>query len=261
MVKIMKRTKLISFIIIFIFFLAFPIQLGIAANSEDYVGIKENNEFVWTNEYDTEVWNTFVNDFNLNYGSLDEDLIAIKIVVDDVEDDEDSFYGYDGVEVEFTTYDKYKGENEWVLDSSYDYSVIFDFDDEFYALMVWIMREGYYPFLSTKIDWEDLADELRDLDDYFNDLDDVDVEVDDNGLTAVFEWSKFVWGDIEDEDEVKIQYSNKGVLQHYERNYGGGLMWKMELRQAISGYPVLILSILMGLFLIGLIAVYRKKIE
>jgi len=258
-----NKNIVLMFGILFIFNILL-ISSNITAKVPDYVGIKDGDEFIWKVTYGEMKFKDFCEDFNSSYNEDVFDIEGEKIIVEDVDDDEDEFNGFDGVEVKIKNYDSEDLENDdWDEDKDFDSTVIFEFNDDLYAAYVWIARGGWLPFIATDVDWEDVADEVNDLDDYFPDLDDVNVEVESNGIIAVFEWSKDFWGDdIEDEDEIILRYNTKGVLKYYEHNYGGSLVCRMELRGGlIPGFNPIIIIGTSVTALIGIIYLYHKKIH
>ena len=234
------------------------------AATPKYVGIEANNTYIYETTYDEDALEDYKEDYYEEKGfpeswiedyidliNVDEDAIKIKIVILDVDDDEKSPWGEDGVRIIYNYYIGYEdADEEWDLEKKDETWAIWDFDDEWYAWNIlffdwehdiddedpedsdlYTHLRGENPwFVSTKTKWGEVEEELEDYydDDEHFDKASVKTEKGKNGFQMTLD-------DDEDDDfeEVKYiyEYDDNGVLMYYERLYDGDTIVKVETLQ------------------------------
>lgn len=198
-------------------------------------------------------WSTDVVDALLDEIDIDEDLVGIKIEVLDVEDEETDPWGEDGVRIIYNFY-MMEEDEEWDLEKQDETFGIWDYDEDIYGEtynfatdettfhtdtahffdFMWDENDNTYPeedetwrfleaenpwFISTKVDWGEVVEELEDAydDDGYDDIG-VRREKDKNKL--------FVTLDYDEDDELEpvrwaVEYDDDGALMYYEYSYDG----------------------------------------
>jgi len=183
---------------------------------------------------------------------VEEDLVKAKITILDVNDEETDPWGEDGVKITYNYY-LMEEDEEYDLEKQDETFGIWKYDEDIYGdeknfatdefglctyhffefrwdadtdgpldeHEQWKFVEGENPwFISTKVDWKEVVEELEDKyeDDY--DYDDVSIrrEKDANKL--------YITLDEDEDDEVEaekwiVEYDDNGVLMHYEWQYDG----------------------------------------
>ena len=258
------------------------------AATPGYVGIEVNDTYIWETTYDEDVVEDYREDYYEEDGKseswiedyldtidVDEDAIKIKIVILDVDDEEKTPWGEDGVRIIYNYYIGYEdADEEWDLENEDETWAIWDFDDEFYAWACLYFnwehnldvddpddRERYQHlrgenpwFVSTKTKWGEVEEELEDYYDDDSHYDKVSVKTEEgkNGFQMTLD-------DDEDDDFEELgyiyEYDDNGVLMYYEMSYDGDPMVivetiEREIRQFISDN---LLWIVLGI--IGVVAV------
>ena len=187
---------------------------------------------------------------------VQEDLVKAKIVILDVNDEETEPWGEEGVKITYNYY-LMEEDEEYELEKQDETFGIWKYDDDIYGddhnfatdedypfiqntfhffefnwdddqndpnpeeHEIWKFIEGENPwFISTKVDWGEVVEELED--EYEDDLDYDDVSIrrekDANKL--------YITLDEDEDDEVEaekwiVEYDDNGVLMHYEWQYDG----------------------------------------
>ncbi|MGQ4876270.1 MAG: hypothetical protein ACP6IY_19585 [Promethearchaeia archaeon] len=248
----MKKAK-IFLILVSINFLALFTQFGQAAKI-DYVGIKEGDVFVWKYTFDEDVFKEWARDLNNTIGidlDFDYNIQGMKWEINDIDDDEDEFYGYDGVEVKLTRYftEQIDDEDKWEEDKDFNSTVIYDYDDDIYCGLCIFP----FPLIATNVDWEDLIDALGDFDD-IEEIDDIDAEKSGNDLIIKTEWKGM-------DDQINtIRYTSAGVLEYFELKYDDEQAFLIELQGIIPGYQLISLIGFSALATLALVIILKRKI-
>ena len=184
---------------------------------------------------------------------VQEDLVKAKIVILDVNDEETEPWGEEGVKITYNYY-LMEEDEEYELEKQDETFGIWKYDDDIYGddhnfatdefgfstyhffefnwdddqndpnpdeHEIWKFIEGENPwFISTKVDWGEVVEELED--EYEDDLDYDDVSIrrekDANKL--------YITLDEDEDDDVEaekwiVEYDDNGVLMHYEWQYDG----------------------------------------
>jgi len=234
------------------------------ANTPNYVGIQNNQSFTWNTTYDEDTlqdgyedtfeelgWSDSAIEAYLDTFDMDEDLIQLKIVVLDVEDEETDPWGEDGVRIIYNVYVK-EEEGEWEIQSEDETFAIWDYDKDIYTDdeldfvgpfedamgffdfdwksdyddddMEWERfkyLKGENPwFISSKADWDEIEEELEEYYEDDEDYDEVDIDLLDDKPGIQVEL------DEDDDDDLEpfgyiIEYDDNGVLMYYEAQYDG----------------------------------------
>ncbi|MFX0072030.1 MAG: hypothetical protein ACFFAO_13150 [Candidatus Hermodarchaeota archaeon] len=223
------------------------------AATPKYVGIEANDTYIFEAMYDEDVYEGYYEDVGEEYGDttaqieqdiddyidIKEDIVGIKIVILDVDDEEKETFGEDGVRIIYNYYEKEEDE-DWDLKNKDETWAVFDFDEDVYEAL-WIFGffwqysdEGEIQklesenawFVSTKVKWGDIKEEIEDhFDDYGYDDYKVKINKDNNRIEMSH--------DYDDDDEIGkwkeiIEYDDNGVLRYYEEIYDGDTFVKVE---------------------------------
>jgi len=223
------------------------------AATPGYVGIEANDTFIFEVIYDEDVYEDYYEDLGEEFGipedlveeaideeiNIDEDIIGIKIVILDVDDEEKDPWSEDGVRIIYNYYEK-EEDDDWDLENQDETWAIWKYDEDLYEDL-WVFGffwdfddEGAIRkldsenpwFVSTKIDWDDIEEEIED---YFDDENFDDYTVKKNKDINRIEMSY----DDDDDDEIDewediIEYDDNGVLRYYETLYDGDTLVKVE---------------------------------
>lgn len=288
MKKIIKKSQIYS-----LFFLTWLLTLSLSsiayAVTPNYVGINENDTFIFDVMYDESAHENYYEDFadendlsddwvdtvvnsTLNY---DEDIVGMKIVILDVDDEEKDPWGEDGVRIIYNYYEK-EEEGDWKLENKDETFAVFKFDKEVYEHLwiygfIWQYDDEYrleklnsenFWFVSTNVDWGEVEEEIEEEfeDDGYDDYS-VHTDTDLNRIEMT--------RDRDDDDEIGewkeiIEYDDNGVLRYYEEQYDGETMVLAErqfneITRTFLGNILLIIIIFGALVAIGIITVVVKK--
>lgn len=249
----MKKSQIYSMILL-MWLLLLSLATFTPAATPNYVGIQENDTFTFEAMYDGDVLEDYYEDLLEEAGfsesaiddwiddniDVDEDIIGIKIVILDVEDEEKDPWGEDGVRIiyNFHENDEDKG---WDLDEKDETWAVWDYDDDVY-MSLWaygffwrddddgatekLHSENAW-FISTKVDWDDFKEEFVDAFEDDLDYDDVTIKIDKDKNSIEMGL------DEDDDDDVEelywfIEYDDNGVLMYYEELYDGDTIVKIE---------------------------------
>ena len=183
----MKKTQIYSMLLL-TWLLLLTVSSFTYAATPNYVGIENNDSYTWNTTYDEGPLKDYIEDVGEKNGdseteiekdkdeiSMDEDLTQIKIVILDVDDEEKTPWGEDGVRIIYNFYMKEEGE-DWDLEQKDETWAVWDYDHDFYnygaGFLVfdwkwdydidkaeWERYQHIHPnnqwFLSTKTDWGD----------------------------------------------------------------------------------------------------------
>ncbi len=251
----MKKSKIYSITLLILLLLPMFSTLSQAAATPNYVGIEENDTFIFEVMYDEGVYKDLMEDAGEDQGipeavleqliddnlDMDEDIIGIKIVILDVDDEEKTLFdpqGDEGVRVIYNFYEM-EEDSEWNLESEDETWAVWKYDEDVYE---WLWRGGFdwhekYDetidedkieklsshnawFVSTKIDWSGFKKGFEDHYEDHRDYDESKIRVYDDQNR--FEVS---YDDDEDDDFEELgqifDYDDNGVLQYHEQTYDG----------------------------------------
>lgn len=233
----MKKLVNITFLMLLLFIVV--IDYGTSSDKIRYVGVKENDEFIWKYTIDSDGQEDFLEDLDIEL--QDEDILDYKgrkIIINHI-DNEEHEYGYDylnedfsykGVELEVETYYTEDFEKiDWKIDEDEKDTVIFEFNEDLYVLLVLTSFLTFMPpFLATNVDWEKISDDLEDAEDIYEDIKDIDVEIIEKILKVTIEWSKdYYENDVK--EEIILKYTEAGVLEYFILEYEGDQIVLIEL--------------------------------
>ena len=242
----MKKTQIYN-VILLLWLLLLSLATFTPAATPNYVGIQENDTFTFDVMYDEDVLEDYWEDYWEEVGvpesaidnwidnniDVDEDIIGIRIVILDVDDEEKDPWGEDGVRIiyNFHENDEDKG---WDLEEKDETWGVWDYDEDVY---VGLWNFGFWWeldddgaleklesenawFISTKIDWDEIEEELEEFYEDDADYEDVSVKIDKDNKRIVMELDEDEDDDVEKEGYI-IEYDDNGVLMYYEESYNG----------------------------------------
>ncbi len=227
---------------------------------------------------------------------VNEDLVKAKIVILDVNDEETDPWGEDGVKITYNYY-LMEEDEEYDLEKQDETFAVWKFDEDIYGddnnfatdefgmntyhffefvwdddqddpdpdeHKIWKFIEGENPwFISTKVKWGDVVEELEDAYEDDNNYDDVSVrrEKDANKL--------YITLDDDEDDEFEgqkwiIEYDDNGVLMYYEWQYDGDPIVIVEtlasqIQQFIAEYWIWIIIGAVAIVVVIIIVIVKVK--
>ena len=256
----MKKSQIYSMILL-LWLLLLSLATFTPAATPSYVGIENNDTYTWDTTYDEGSLEDYFEDYFEELGMSDswienyldtfdvqEDLVGIKIVVLDVDDEEKDPWGEDGVRIIYNHY-MMEEDDEWDLENEDETFAIWDYDKDIYGgddnvatgvgyhffEFKWYREwddednewerykflKGENPwFISTKVDWGEVVEELEEYYEDDEDFDDVSIKADKDANKLEIALDE----DEDDDWEVQswiIEYDDNGVLMHYEWIYDG----------------------------------------
>lgn len=244
-----------------------------------YVGISENNTFIWQIEYNENNLERYYRHIGKAPGwidenvDLDEDDEAIKIVILDIGDKEKSTFGARGVKIIYNYYiTENRIANDWKLEEKDETYAIFDDDEvDFFANLIKtgfsldedILETELPYFISNSMDWTKVKIYVED---YYQeyDYDKFRISIE-NG-----EYDFIIYADYSKTDDVGdweyiYKYTKDGVLWFYEWKYYGRTIIKVELElglvQEFKYWFILGAIALASLVTIIIIRIILKKLK
>ena len=240
------------------------INFAVAAETPDYVGINEGDEFIWDVIIDDDQYEDFLEDlgysetFIENYiddtfeDELDDDIIGWKIRIleleEEDEEDDDKFVKY-----KYRLYTK-EEDKDWKVEDYKDNKDIVKYDDDVYADMIHAaVITTALSFISIDViplvaaenaKWGKIADEVDDeLDDDFDGKDESGGAEVTTSLyffmqkeNGIFAYVNFDEDDLED-ITIIAQFNDNGILMYYNLAYDDDTVIELEL-QGIQGRMV-----------------------
>ncbi len=262
----MKNSQKYCTILLWILFFLPFVNYTIAIETEDYVGINENEEYKWLIELDEDLYKDLENDagsyiYNeeedkkIQILQIEEDRETIKIKILNIDGEKKYLYG-DGVKVEYLVYYKENyTQNEWEAEDRRKKVIIYNYDrDNIFNIYQLIVFNSVY-VVGTNVEWDEVADEIND-------------ELDGYG-EAKYKNNEFCAEIYDHENEIKkieviCKYNIKGVLEFYEYKYDGDVLFRAELDESLSDknimilIPLIIISLIVLTVLISIIIKKRK---
>ena len=288
----MKKSQIYSMILL-MWLLLLSLATFTPAATPGYVGIQENDTFTFDVMYDEDVLEDYYEDYWEEVGvpesliddwieaniDVDEDIIGVRIVILDVDDEEKDPWGEDGVRIiyNFHENDEDKG---WDLEEQDETWAVWDYDEDVYVSLwnfgFWweydddgaiekLESENAW-FISTKIDWDDIEEELEEFYEDDADYEDVSVKIDKDNKRIVMELDEDEDDDVEKEGYI-IQYDDNGVLMYYENSYDGDPIVIVEtqesqIRQFISENMIWIILGAIGVvavIIILVVVIFKRR--
>ncbi|MHA1147708.1 MAG: hypothetical protein ACTSR8_05645 [Promethearchaeota archaeon] len=241
-----KKSMILSIFICCIMLMPL-VNISIAA-TEKYLGVQEDDEFIWTYTFDDDTINEYEDDTGYTI-PFDQDLAGYKLIVNDIAKDEDQFNGYDYIELEIITYDTEDIDKEDAWDkTNTDSTRVYEYNKDIYLTIIIL---GAF-IIANDVDWEEMAKDYKDLLKSSNSVKETKVELSGNGWIATFQ--------LEDSKEIifTVRYTAQGVLELYEMKYDGELASLCQLK-GIPGYDVPLFLIIMAFSTAGIIYLFRKR--
>lgn len=246
----MKKTQIYSSLLL-VWLLLLTLATFTPAATPSYCGVENNDSFTFNTTYDEgplkdrredmgeeadmseDAIDDWVDELDTN-----EDLTELKIVILDVDDEEKSPWGDDGVRIIYNVHIK-EGDDEWDLESEDETFAVWDYDKDVYDLSFFVLDwefefdtddlewEDYKYlrtenpwFISTKVDWGEVEEEIEEYLEDDLDYDDVSVKADKDANSLEINM------DNDEDDDIEavtyfIEYDNNGVLMYYEWQYDG----------------------------------------
>jgi len=261
-----------------------------ANDKPDYVGINENDVFIWKITIDKDPFEDYLEDYLEDVGlsdafieefidnmtdlifddEWDEDVKGWKMVILDIKNEKEFDYDNDENDQVPYLYNFYTTEDydkkDWDKEEMNGRGGIAKYDKDFY---VWRTDTSfgmglYYGIVANNINWEKLADEVdEEFDDEWDGKDEsagakvAKSEYKNNGISTF-------WNPDEDEFddfEATSQYNDDGVLMYYEWSYDGDPIIILELEgKFFYEYWEIILGVtIAGVAVVVLIVVIIKR--
>ena len=265
----MKDRKILFLITIGILFIFPLVNFVSAVAQEDYVGIDEDDIFVWTLTYDEDAIDEMSVDMGLNisYFDVDEDIEGVKIVVLNI-DDEDEYGGDDGVEIEYNYYETEDlSADIWELEDKNEKDIIYKYDSDDNDIISYYQYSSYVGvyFVANDVDWDEVVDAWED------DLgDDVSVSNNDpDGSLSIHIYEDFI--SIANKTYrihdiyISCRYSGDGVLEYFSYEYYSDTLVLAELENRFfQDYGIILIIVLIALggvivAIVSIIMVTKKK--
>jgi len=284
--RIMNFGLLITLVISISFI---PLLNSVKANDKpDYVGINENDVFIWKITIDKDPFEDYLEDYLEDVGlsdafieefidnmtdlifddEWDEDVKGWKMVILDIKNEKEFDYDNDENDQVPYLYNFYTTEDydkkDWDKEEMNGRGGIAKYDKDFY---VWRTDNPfgmglYYGIVANNINWEKLADEVdEEFDDEWDGKDEsagarvAKSEYKNNGISTFWNPDE----DKVDDFESTSQYNDDGVQMYYEWKYDGDPIIIMELEgqffyeywEAIIGVAILgVITIVAVVFII-----------
>ena len=140
----MKKSQIYSMILL-MWLLLLSLATFTPAATPNYVGIANNDTYIWDTTYDEGSLEDYHEDRGEERGwtetqienfldtlDVQEDLVGIKIVVLDVDDEEKDPWGEDGVRIIYNHY-MMEEDEEWDLENEDETFAIWDYDKDIYG--------------------------------------------------------------------------------------------------------------------------------
>jgi hypothetical protein len=276
----MKISKILPFFLIIILFLIPQINCVRAKEKPNYVGIDENDVFIWKVTIDEDPYKNFLEDGGLTDeeiddetdllfdGLWDKDVEGWKAVILDIKDEKE--FDYDGEENDVVPYllnfyitEDY-AQKDWKKEETNERGGIAKYDKDFYVWRISYILGLYYMIAANNINWEKVVDEAdNELED---DWDGKDESAGARVATSLYKENGIstFWNPDEDQFddfESTSQYNDDGVLMYYEWSYGGDPIIILELEgKFFYEYWEIILGVaLIGVVVVVLVVIILKR--
>ena len=272
----MKKSQIYSMLVL-VWLLLLSLATFTPAATPSYVGIENNDTYTWDTTYDDDPLEDLIEDSLEEAGASDsyienyldtveveDDLVGVKIVILDVDDEEKDPWGEDGVRIIYNHY-MMEEDDEWDLENEDETFAVWDYDKDVYVPTGFLedgmdffsfdwyserdsdnfeweryqFLKGENPwFISTKVDWGEVVEELEDYYEDDEDYDDVSIKADKDANKLEVALDEDEDDDVEEVSWI-IQYDDNGVLMHYEWLYDGDPIvivqtQESEIREFIS---------------------------
>ncbi len=239
-----------------------------------YVGIEENQIFIWHTEYDEDTLEDYYEDQGYSNSyidknvELDEDNEAIKIFILDIDNQERNNFGRESVQIIYNYYiTEDIAANDWDRVKKDEKFAIFDDDeDDIYASFFWLgfpydedgLKTELPYFISNSMNWADIKVVIKD---YYQSLkyEKINVlrESRENGINIEIDCD--ISDDFE-EREYNFKYTKNGVLWSYEFLYDGDTIIKVELDWGVFiEYDYLVILGIIAIISIIIIIMVKKR--
>lgn len=234
------KQKYYTLLVVVLFILPILNSISVVAQGADYIGIHENDSYIWDITYDEDMDKDLGDDTGINTTLFDfnDDTKALKHVITWV-GEENKFSGDEGVNYKTNKYDSKKPGNvigqgyNWKLEDSGEEFVILKYDsydnsvlNHYQMCAMW----GVF-FTANDVDWAEVVKELND------------------DLGGSKDWATYSESRIRihiheadydyQEHEYKIkeidinsEYTNEGVLEYYKFEYDGETIITLQLVNA-----------------------------
>ncbi|MBD3254755.1 MAG: zinc-ribbon domain-containing protein [Candidatus Lokiarchaeota archaeon] len=252
-----KTILLIAFIIV--------ITLALINNvsaTPGYVGVNEQENYVWIIDFDEDVYNKYISDFpnDTSVPNYDDDLEAIQVSIEQLSAEQDvsvynmnesigSYRAVKAICYFFTSEDREN--NDWELDSRKLELFIFKYDEDVYDL---ILFYGSL-FIANNVDWNEIVSIMDE------DLEDEGIDGDVQAIPGGIKVSMEM--DNGKEIEIVSKYSPEGILESFDFTYDEETLFSYELEFNLLSnslfWIIVITIIIIGIITALIILLHRQK--
>lgn len=264
----MKKNQ--YFIFLLCFFLIFLSLIGLSIAKPSYVGISEDQDYVWIVEFDEDVYEDYYEETNDTSVPDYEDIKGIRIHIDEIknEGDIDTYYQgelmgtYRGVYVEGTYYETEDNLNQTDIwgnreeidweeeDDDYE-TIIYEYNSEIYGIIAYFGSV----FIDTDVDWGEVEDEVES---YSTIYEIIEAEERNNGIKV-----EIYNTNLSMSFTMTSDYNINGVLSYFELEVDDDLLFSNELiveEESLIDLIWIIMVVLLIATLFGiLLYVFKQK--
>lgn len=267
----MKLTRWLNYLLIFTLCFLPLICLAAAADKKWYVGINENDEYIYLLTIDEDPYEDYLETIGytdeeieiiIDMMDLDEDYEAIKIYILKINDEEHKYDGSEGVKYYYNRYvSEDRAADNWELQGHNKEGFIFKYTDQrkLYKDGVSASRGLGAFFVGNDVDWKHLASKVNDrFEDWYHKRD-AGAKGTNNGISTFYKPETFGKTYLE-KFRSKSIYNSHGVLTYYEWSYDNELILKYELEMAFFfEYWVIVLIIAVIALIIVIISIKKSE--
>lgn len=282
----MKKTQKCSIMLLLLLFILPYINFAAAA-TPDFVGIQENDVFIWDTTFDEDAYEDYLEDRGIyNEAEIDlmiktmfddeydEDVVAWKLVILEIKDKKEkdykplTEYELDTVPFIYNFYIIEEDENEWDQEDKYKKGNIIEWDRDLYAAVVSARMGLTALVIANNVNFKRLASEVDDrFDRYYEDAGASQaeetvffaIERDANGIETHYDRGEELHNDEVGEFESISIYTDDGILEYYEYSYEGDPIYLLELRKSWFVENWWIIAIVAAVAIIIVVIVIIKK--
>lgn len=269
----MNLTRLYTASFIFSLLIVFAsLPVSLATEKIDYCGVKENEKFEWAINFDEEITEDLIEDYEKETSGIStneildiiddyKDIERFRLVINDIDEGNSKYYDFDYSEIQFEA--EYFQEGEWTeidneirefYESEYSYPtsiymapmLLIDGDDIDENNIQYLSYGGI--FMPTNMDWDNLEDYIDQILDQSSEDIKVNFESKSNGFEADIDL-----GSNMDDISTSVRYNDRGVLEFLQIQYAGIEVGKIQLGGIIPGYELFLITLSLCIAVLGII--------